>query len=250
MNNNFDNFGQQRSPRRKKSDPDLVWNILTLVMLIGTLCVAGVSYTLFTDPQNFLNPFPPSTPTFTPIPPTWTPLTFGSTWTPTITQTPRPSLTPRPTFTTEPSNTPFSLASATSALTPTITAKPTGVPYAATISYHDSATFRPDTNCTMLLIAGRVLKADNSAFIGAIVKMGGGLPGKSFTPPVPTYAGIMTAYGPSGFEFNPEMAPVASSKTLWVQLFNQSNAPLSDQVFVTTYTDCKKNLVLVTFQEK
>jgi hypothetical protein len=250
MNNNSDNFGQRRAPRRKKSDPDLVWNLLTLVMLIGTVCVAGVSYSLFMNPYSDLNPFPPNTPQPTLPPPTWTPISFGPTWTPTVTMTPMPTLSPRPTFTLEPSNTPFSLATPTSALTPTITAKPTGVPYAATITYHDSTTFRPETNCTMLLIAGRVQDSSNKPVIGAIVKLGGGLPGKSFTPPSLTYSGVVDFYGRSGFEFDPKVEPVDSDKTLWVQLFDQSNAPLSNQIFLTTSKDCKKNLVLVTFQEK
>ena len=249
MNNNSDNFGQTSAPRRKKSDPDLIWNILTLVMLVGTLCVAGVSYSLFTDPFSLLNPFPPNTPTQSPIPPTWTPLAFAPTWTPTVTIVPSPSNTPRPTFTLEPSNTPFKLAAPTSNLSPTPTGKPTGVPYAATTSYYDSTTFRPDTNCSMLLIAGRVLDSSNNPKIGYIVKMGGGLPEKSFSPPLQTLTGIATDYGQSGFEFNTGVEPVASTKTLWVQLFDQTNA-LSNQIFVPTFKDCKKNLVLITFQEK
>jgi len=250
MNNNFDNFDQKpRASRRKKSNPDLVWNILTLVMLMGTCCVASLSYNLYTDPFAGWNPFPPNTPTITPIPPTWTPLAFDATWTPTVTIEPSPSNTPRPTITLEPSNTPFSLASATSELTPTPTGKPTGVPYAATISYHDSTTFRTDTNCTMLLVAGRVLDSNNKPVIGLIVKMGGGLTGKSFTPPDVKLTGLARQYGESGFEFDTGVEPVASSQTLWVQLFDQTSA-LSEQIFVTTYKDCKKNLALVTFQEK
>lgn len=246
MNNKFDDFGQQPA-RRKKSDPDLVWNLLTLVMLIGTFCIAGYSYNLLTNPYSDLNPFPPATPS--PLP-TETPFRFEPTWTPTITWTPIPSATRRPTFTLEPTFTPFSIAEPTSNLTPTRTGRPTGVPYIATISYHDSTTFRTDTNCTMLLIAGRVLDSNNEPKIGFIVKMGGSLPGKSFSPPDVKLSGIATDYGPSGFEFDTGVAPVASSQTLWVQLFDQSSAPLSNQVFVTTTDDCKKNLALVTFQQK
>ncbi|MGC1375537.1 MAG: hypothetical protein WA821_04905, partial [Anaerolineales bacterium] len=106
-----------------------------------------------------------------------------------------------------------------------------------------------DTNCTMLLIAGRVLDAHNNPKIGLIVKMGGGLPGKSFVPPDVKLTGIATAYGPSGFEFDTGMAPIASTDTLWVQLFDQTSA-LSNQIPITTYNDCKKNLILVNFQEK
>jgi hypothetical protein len=34
-----------------------------------------------------------------------------------------------------------------------------------------------------------------------------------------------------------------------VQLVDQSNLPLSDQIYVTTSTDCAKNLVLVRFKK-
>jgi hypothetical protein len=62
--------------------------------------------------------------------------------------------------------------------------------------------------------------------------------------------GIATAYGPSGFEFNLGVKPVASKDSLWVQLFDLSGAPLTDQVLLTTYTECDKNLIFVRFQKK
>lgn len=249
MNNSFDNLGQQ-PPRKKKSSPDMTWNILTIVMLVSTLCMVGFFYSLFTDPYSALNPFPPNTLVPTPIPPTWTPLGFDSTWTPTVTIEPTISNTPRPTITIEPSNTAVSLASPTSALSPTRTPKPTGVPYVATTTYYDSTTFRPDTNCGMMLIAGQVLDSGNNPVIGLIVKIGGSLPGKVFNPPDVKLTGIATAYGPSGFEFNPGIAPVATTKSLWVQLYDQGSAPLSEQIFLTTYNDCKKNLIFIRFQQK
>ena len=249
MDDKFDSLDAPR--RKKKSDPDLIWNILTLVMLVGTFCVVGVSYSLFTNPYTDWNPLPPNTPLPSPIPPTWTPITFAATWTPTVTVQPSPSYTKRPTITLEPSITTFSLATATSALTPTLTSKPTGVPYAATITYHDSTTFNPSSDCTKLLIAGRVLDSKNQPVIGLIVKMGGNLPGKMFEPSKNmVLSGIATNYGQSGFELDTGVPPVESNKTLWLQLFTQDNKPLSSQIFLTTYNDCKKNLVLVTFQEK
>lgn len=239
----------KNNQRRRSPNRDNLWNVMTIVMLLGTMCSCFYFFALYRDPYSLLNFFPPdpATPTPSPIPPT--PLTFPATWTPTVTQQPSPSNTKRPTITLEPSNTPFSLATATSENTATITPKPTGVPYGATVSYHDSTTFRPDTDCTKLIIAGRVMDAKNKPVIGLIVKMGGGLPGKSFTPVEVKLTGLATAYGPSGFEFDTGVEPVASSKTLWVQLFDQTNA-LSTPLFVDTFKDCKKNLVLVTFQEK
>jgi hypothetical protein len=236
-------------PRRKKTNRDSLWNILTVVMLLCTMCTCGYFFMLYRDPYSELNFFPPDPPTVTPIPPTITPIPFPATWTPTVTIQPSPSNTKRPTITLEPSNTPFSIGTATSLFTATITPKPTGVPYGATVSYHDSTTFRTDTDCTKLLVAGRAMDANNKPVIGLIVKLGGGLPGKSFTPAEVKLTGLATQYGPSGFEFDLAMEPVASTKTLWVQLFDQTNA-LSTPFFVDTFKDCKKNLVLVTFQEK
>lgn len=251
MDNKLANYDPQRTPPRKKSDPDLVWNILTIVMLLGTLCIAGYAYSLFSNPFSELNFFPPDTPTVTSPPPTWTPRAFDATWTPTVTLQPSPSNTRRPTITLEPSNTPFSLATPTSEMSPTLTVKPTGAPYSAAISYHASTTFRSDTDCSKLWIAGHVKNEKNEAVDGLIVKMGGALPGKSFVPPTITLSGLMNKiYGASGFEFDLGVKPVASTQAVWVQLFSQSNEALSAQVFVTTYTDCGKNLAMVNFQKK
>lgn len=63
-----------------------------------------------------------------------------------------------------------------------------------------------------------------------------------------TVSGINKEYGPSGFEFVLGNAPVESNKTLFVQLVDQQNIPLSDPVEITTSTDCSKNLVMVRFK--
>jgi len=250
MDNNLDNPGRSQEPGPKSSSPDTIWNAMTIVMLLGTLCLDGYFTSLLMNPYSFLNPLPPNTPTFTPIPPTWTPIGLPATWTPTLTVEPTMTNTPRPTYTLEPSATIFTLATATSLLPPSKTAKPTGVPYASTINYYDSTTFRPDTSCNVMLVAGQTLDGGNNPVTGLIVKMGGSLPGKVFNPPSLVLTGTSTAYGPSGFEFNPGLAPVATNKSVWVQLFDQSGSPISTQVFLTTYTDCKKNLIFVRFQQK
>jgi hypothetical protein len=63
-----------------------------------------------------------------------------------------------------------------------------------------------------------------------------------------TVSGINKEYGPSGFEFVLGNAPVASDKTLFVQMVDQQNIPLSDPVQISTSTDCSKNLVIVRFK--
>ena len=88
---------------------------------------------------------------------------------------------------------------------------------------------------------------NNSPVIGMVVVLRGSLDGKSIEQQ--TVTGINKEYGPSGFEFVLGSAPFASSKTLYVQLVDLQNIPLSEKVFVTTSTDCGKNLVLVRFKK-
>jgi len=80
-----------------------VWDILSVLVLIGAVVLISVVFAIFNNPVSSINPFPPPTliptiniPTPTPtsvrLPPTWTPA-------PVVSETPRPSSTPLPTAT-------------------------------------------------------------------------------------------------------------------------------------------------------
>ncbi|MDX9993077.1 MAG: hypothetical protein RBS68_13645 [Anaerolineales bacterium] len=237
----------------KKGKSDGLLNILTMLFVLGTLCLCGLFGTIFFNPYTPINPFPPDTPIPPSITPTITPLQPDATWTLAPTSIPTETSTPRPTITLEPSSTLLVLvtpSTATITPSPTRTVRPTGVPYGTTVQLFDSTTFRPETSCGDFLIAGQTLDSKNNHVIGLIVKLGGSLPGQSFNPVLTTLTGIVPAYGPSGFEFNLDVPPVASNKTIWVQLFSQAGAPLSEQVYLTTSGDCDKNLILVRFKQR
>jgi len=125
-----------------------IWDILTIVTLLALTGLCLVFLTIFTNPYNAINPFPPPTlpptvavPTATStlrnLPSTWTPVTGashqGQDFTLRPSQTPQPSrtgfvlpsFTPTPTRTSTPTNT------STITLTPTITLN-----YAATDTYN------------------------------------------------------------------------------------------------------------------
>lgn len=238
---------------RKKGKSDGLFNLLTVVFLLATIGLCGLFFTIFTNPYASVNPFPPNTPIPPSITPTITPLQPPATWTLAPTDPPTSTITPRPTFTIEPTNTLFVLVTPNTATTtpsPTRTVRPTGVPYETTVQLFDSTTFRPETTCGDFLVAGQTLDSNNNHVIGLIVKLGGSLPGKSYNPALTTLSGIVPAYGPSGFEFSLGVPPVASNKTIWVQLFDQAGAPLSEQIYLTTSGDCNKNLVLVRFKRR
>lgn len=240
--------------KKKKAGRDALWNILTVVMLVMTLCICGLFYSIFSNPYSAFNPLQPPSPIPPSLTPTWTPIRFDPTWTPEPTQPPPPTNTPRPTITLEPTATLFSLAtptpppSATPVVSPTRTPKPTGLPYGVTVNALESTTYRADTSCAMMYVAGQALDSRNNPAMGLIVKLGGSVPGKSFNET--TLTGIAVAYGPGGFEFELGIPPAASKNTLWVQLFDQANAPMSEQIYLTTYAECNRNLIYVRFKQK
>jgi hypothetical protein len=56
-------------------------------------------------------------------------------------------------------------------------------------------------------------------------------------------------YGAGGFEFTLADKLFASNDALWIQLLDQQNLPLSDRVYFDTYDDCKKNLIIIYFEQ-
>lgn len=243
-------------PKRRKANPanDRLFNILTIVFLVLSLCLGGLFVSIFMNPYSALNPFPPNTPFPTPVPATITPIGLPPTWTPqptailTETPTPRPSITPLPSDT--PFPTPTSFFTATATVPASRTPRPTGVPFNNTVTYYESTAFQPGTDCSWFGVAGQVLDAGNNPLQGNILRVGGSVPGKTFFPALTTLSGIDTAYGPSGFQFVLGVPPVDSRNSLYIQLFDQSGSPLSEQVFLQTYNDCKRNLVFVRFKQR
>ncbi len=106
---------------------DTFWNLLTGLVMIGTLLVLVLFLVVFSNPQTFINPLPPpdlpevlvlptATATLRSLPTVATPEGFIS-----DPVESGPSATPRPSSTPLPTNTSFVLPSATITLTPTPT---------------------------------------------------------------------------------------------------------------------------------
>ena len=92
-----------------------------------------------------------------------------------------------------------------------------------------------------------MVDANNSPVIGMVVVLRGSLDNKLIEQQ--TVSGINKEYGPSGFEFVLGSAPIKTDKTLYIQLVDQSNIPLSDKIFVSTSADCSNKLVLVRLKK-
>lgn len=241
MNDDFDFDGTQS---RSRGGTMPIWDILSIVVLILTVCIAGYFVMIFLNPESSLNVLPPGgfglrLPTAT-----TTPIQLEATWTASPTLELTPSNTPRPTFTPFFTDTPFSLVPPTKTPKPTSTPK---APFSATTQQVESTVIHPELDCQWAGIGGTVVDSNNSPVIGTVVVLRGTLKGNSVEQQ--TVTGINKEYGPSGFEFVIGTTPVDSSKTLYVQLVDLQNIPLSDPVYVTTSSDCSKNLVIVRFKK-
>jgi len=221
------------------------WDILTIAVLVITVCVSGYFAIIFFDPNSSLNVLPPksgrfaNTPTNTPAP-----IKLEPTWTASPTLEMTPTRTPPPTWTPIFTDTPFSLVPPTRTPKPTSTPK---APFAASVQQVDSTIIHPEFACNWAGIGGTVVDTNNSDIIGTVVVLRGFLDGK--TVDLTTVSGINKEYGQSGYEFVLGTAPIASNKTLYVQLIDQSGVPLSDKVEIITSGDCTKNLVIVRFKK-
>jgi hypothetical protein len=231
--------------RKPKSRMDL-WDMLSILMLILTLCIGLYFVAVYLSPNASYNPFSPAramanmlpTPTITQIQmlPTWTPTQEGITETPTLTLV--------PTFTLEPSPTVVSLITPSKTPLPSATPK---APFSATVTYIDSTIIHPEAGCNWQGVAGTIVDSNNADMIGIAIRLTGFYNGK--TKNELTVSGISPAFGKSGFEFFLGTVPISSDGLLTIQILDQAGLPLSGNIEIDTNSDCSKNLVLVKFKK-
>ncbi len=239
----MDNFDLKPEPKKKPSP--VLWNLLTVVALLATLGLGCYYLSIFINPNSGINPFPPallptlfqtdtSTPTRIPQP---------ATWTPTVTIQPSPSRTKAPTWTLLPQMVTPSLTGTI----PTATITTTAMPAEAEIAYVTSTDVLPDTSCNWQGIGGKVIGTDGKPLAFQVIQVGGTLDGKLIN--FLTVSGTATAFGQAGFELVlSEDHTAASVQTLWIQLLDNNSKLLTNKIYFDTYTDCGRNLIMVTFR--
>ncbi len=242
----MDNFDFNDQPVKRPRLQLNSWDLLSILMLLITLCIVGYFGLIFFNPTTPLNPLPPVVvhPLLLPTA-TITPLQLGPTWTPTrVSVTATPTL--YPTITLQPSPTSFSLVPPTETPVPTSTPK---APFSVSVNAIESIIIPHlvDQGCNWQGVAGTVDDANNSPIIGLRLRLTGSLNGRLID--IITVSGVSPDYGRSGFEFVLGTAPLASGNPLTLQLLDQAGLPLADNVYVITYNDCKKNLILVRFKK-
>lgn len=240
-------------PEKKSSGFSLpgfgLWDILTIFVLLVTLCLGVYFIQIFIDPgssSNLLKPYWTPTPTITPI-------QMEPTWTPTATVDVPPTATLLPSITPPATLTPANFVPATETpqetATPTITPTPKALFSASSINSIESIIIPHllDASCNWQGVGGTVDDQNSGPIIGIVVRLAGTYDGKSVE--LTTVSGISPEYGKSGFEFVLGDTPLDSRDKIYVQLLDQAGLPLSEEIYIDTSSDCKKNLVLVRFKK-
>ena len=244
---------------KRNSAPDggLFWNVLTILVLLGTGVMIAVFLLIYANPYIPLNPYPPNSPlaqvqiilpTMTDTTPptiTITSTVFPPTWTPTLTPLPTITSTRRPTSVL-PTRTPINLTPATVTFTPTDRPNMPFVILGTTVAVASTIT-HPGSDCKWMGVGGQALDMQDAPIVGTTIELGGWLGYDSVD--MLSLTGTALQYGTAGYEFTLSDHPVASQETLWVQLLDQALLPLSNRVFFNTYEDCQKNLILITFKQ-
>ena len=245
----MDNYDLKPEPKVKRKSP--IWNILTVLVLLSTCGVLYYFFTIFTNPYSRLNLFPP-----VPLPtklltasPTSTYIPLEPTWTSTATIQPSPSRTKAPTWTLLPELvTPlFTYTPTEKPNSGTETITPTPMPATAEITYMDSTTIHPDLACDWMGVGGKVVDMEGKPVVFQTVQLSGTLNGKPVNQMVLSGHDANAAYGSSGFEFTLGTKPVATTQELWIMLFDNTGQPLTSKIYLDTFTECDKNLIMVVF---
>jgi hypothetical protein len=224
-----------------------ILNLLTIGIVLATIAVGVGFAAVFLNPSliDMVNPYlpvklapaPTLPPTLGPPTATDTPAVYlGATWTTTATLTSTPS--PTATETLVPTDTP-------TATLPAATPSPSGMPFSLQPDSPKYTTnFANTKGCQWMGVAGQAFDNKSSAPIaGLAVRLGGQLSSLPFD--LTSLTGSAPAYGPGGYEFVLSDHPIASNKTLWIQLLDTAGVALSDKIYFTTSDKCNENLVLI-----
>ncbi|MGB2964340.1 MAG: hypothetical protein WBB69_10170 [Anaerolineales bacterium] len=173
-----------------------------------------------------------------------------------------PSKTPNPTHPPDsptPENTATEMPTNTPTSTPTRTPKPTAtatpVPYTLQVMnpFYLSNFVHEDLGCKWMGIAGQIFNSGGQVQTNILIKTGGKINGvpvvEDLTMPL-AEPDTDQAYGPGGYELTLATSPAKTDSEAWVQLFNLEGDPLSDKIYLVTYNNCAKNLMVMNFIEQ
>jgi hypothetical protein len=101
------------------------------------------------------------------------------------------------------------------------------------------------SGCNWIGVAGQVFDIHQAPLQNLILHLEGFWNGAAVS--VEALSGSSTLYGPAGYEFVLGTQPLDSSQSLWIQVMDATHKAVSARVYLDTYGDCTRNLILVNF---
>lgn len=233
----------------------VIWSLGAVYFICMAVFLVAFFALTYINPNHPYNPWPPVptqvpatfTPTSTPVTPTHTATeepTATATKTATVTATPEETQDPTATSTTGPVIT----QTATSTLSPDEEATLTSSAWFEVLDGDPTYLAHPD-GCDGMYVAGNVTDLDGEALVFMLVRLQGVLSGESLGVE-DVVSGTAPEYSESGWEVKLTESPVASSGTVYVQLYDpETEKAVSDLEVFNTYDDCARNLVMINFEQ-
>jgi hypothetical protein len=99
--------------------------------------------------------------------------------------------------------------------------------------------------CNWIGVAGQVFGLNGAPIQNLILHLEGLWNGTAVSSEALT--GSAGHYGPAGYEFILGTQTLDSTQTLWIQVMDGALKQVSPRVYLNTYNDCARNLILVNF---
>ncbi len=103
----------------------------------------------------------------------------------------------------------------------------------------------PDLGCQWLGVAGQIFNSSGSPVNGLIIEANGRLEGHEVLQL--GLSGLSRPIGPGGYEIPLFDRPIDSNGALTLRVLDQNGSQLNETLSLTTYNDCRKNLIIINF---
>jgi hypothetical protein len=110
---------------------------------------------------------------------------------------------------------------------------------------YEANLFHPEAGCNWLGVGGALLDSEGDPVLGVLIEAGGSLGGNGISRL--TLSGTAKNYGEAGYELVLADSPLPSSGDVWIQLLDQANLPLTEKVYLQTFSGCDSNLIRINF---
>lgn len=101
----------------------------------------------------------------------------------------------------------------------------------------------PDLACNWMGVGGQIFGSDGWPVAFLVVEIGGELGEQPVSQLALT--GTAQQWGPGGYEFVLGDRPIASRRTLWLQVHDLEGRVLSGRLYFDTYDECNRNAIMI-----